>query len=618
MPRRLRNESATVIESLEPRRLYAAGLVRTVTTDFLGTEAAADVVVQKDGRIVVLANDPAADGGRGNYFLARYAPDGSLDDTFGHSGRVLGGFDEFRQATSLAIGKDNRMVVAGLTEATGGAGPQLALARYGRGGEVDRSFGVGGLVTASAGDSARVSDVAVDKRGNVAVAGAVTPGGAAGEDVFVARFDKLGFAQTTFGGGVVTFDFERADGAASAVAFDKRDKVVVGGTDGAPAPPDSTVVQFGLARLGRDGSFDNTFGGGDGRLTFQPGRPAVLSDLTVLKRGQVLMAGNTVTGDVPDEQFVVAQFRPNGTPDPSFGRSGEGFTVSDFGAASQVAGKLAVDPKLGTIYLAGHVNDAPIAGGTGDNRFLLARYARDGAPDPAFGTGGAFQTEIVTGPGTTERVAGLGLQKGGRIVVAGTATLAATGQDLALARYAEELPPGSGRARLSGKTLFVNGTLDRDVVSVTQSADGLTIQVSVNGSNDPVDVYDAGDVRRVEVRGDAGDDEVTVSVDNADSVILGGGGNDILRVIGGGDGRIEGDDGDDQIFGGDGDDRIEGGDGDDRLFGGEGDDRFDEADGEEDDIDGGGGTDRAFIDRRDDTDDVEVPIPVIRGIDDLF
>src|SRR4029450_4467005 len=85
-----------------------AGLV---STDFGGGEGGSGVAVQADGRIVV------AGSGDGDFAVARYNADGSLDTSFSGDGKQttdLGGSDDGR---AVAIQADGRIVVVGSSNA---------------------------------------------------------------------------------------------------------------------------------------------------------------------------------------------------------------------------------------------------------------------------------------------------------------------------------------------------------------------------------------------------------------------------------------------------------------------------------------------------------------------
>lgn len=95
-----------------------------VTTDFPGyLDHAFDVAIQADGKIVVVG------GSGGDFALARYNTNGSLDTTFDGDGKVTTDFGFGEAAYGLAIQADGKIVAAGLTyqEATG---YDFALARY--------------------------------------------------------------------------------------------------------------------------------------------------------------------------------------------------------------------------------------------------------------------------------------------------------------------------------------------------------------------------------------------------------------------------------------------------------------------------------------------------------
>jgi len=102
----------------------------TVLTDFgTSVDAASDVVVQPDGKIL------AAGIRAGDFALARYNADGSLDAAFGSAGKVTTDFGSFDQANAVAVQSDGKIVAAGGT--AGG----FALARYNSDGSLDAGLG---------------------------------------------------------------------------------------------------------------------------------------------------------------------------------------------------------------------------------------------------------------------------------------------------------------------------------------------------------------------------------------------------------------------------------------------------------------------------------------------
>src|SRR5438105_5384801 len=117
-----------------------------VTTDFGGTEVGSGLAVQSDGRIVAVGASVRADSDN-DFAVARYLPDGSLDPSFGRDGTVItdaGGRDA---AYDVAIQADGKIVALGSSETGGGAGTSIeaTLIRYNRDGALDPSFGTHGV-----------------------------------------------------------------------------------------------------------------------------------------------------------------------------------------------------------------------------------------------------------------------------------------------------------------------------------------------------------------------------------------------------------------------------------------------------------------------------------------
>lgn len=100
-----------------------------VTNDFSGGfDFANGIAVQPNGKIVV-SGWAQNIGGKFDFGLARYNPNGSLDPTFGSAGRATTDFfGEDDTPFAIALGFDGKILVAGSTS-LGGVN-RFALARY--------------------------------------------------------------------------------------------------------------------------------------------------------------------------------------------------------------------------------------------------------------------------------------------------------------------------------------------------------------------------------------------------------------------------------------------------------------------------------------------------------
>lgn len=357
------------------------------------------VGIQSDGKIVA---------GGGQFVLARYNPDGSLDTSLGSGGATqpLG----FGDAHALVLQPDGKIVVAGSR-----CYPcAFALGRYNADGSLDTGFGSSGVAFASFSPSASYNDfgavaLALQSDGKLVAVGNV--GDPFGNNAFgVVRFNPDGSLDSSFGSGglaMATFYYwEHAD--ARAVAIQPDGKIVVGG---------SAAGQFVLARFNPDGTLDGTFSsGGVARPAF-----GYAYAVSLQGDGKIVEAGQDLSGF----QLEVARVNADGSPDPSFGSGGTA-TTNFLPTAVYVAALAVQVQKNGKLVTAGTA--------FGNNTFFaLARFNPDGTLDTGFGNSGGV---LTTFPGTIGQGAdALALQTDGRIVAAGFANPSSGGTEFAVARY---------------------------------------------------------------------------------------------------------------------------------------------------------------------------------------
>src|SRR3954469_1778949 len=128
-----------------------------VLTDFgngnNSNEFASAVALQPDGKIVAAGYRFFGNSSEGaDMLIVRYNTDGTLDSTFGNGGEVTTDFGLTDIAQGVVIQPDGKIVVAGQTYGLFSVFGEFALAPYNPDGSLDSSFGNGGMVTSLFGD----------------------------------------------------------------------------------------------------------------------------------------------------------------------------------------------------------------------------------------------------------------------------------------------------------------------------------------------------------------------------------------------------------------------------------------------------------------------------------
>src|SRR6185295_3344879 len=207
------------------------------TTDFGGFDRATGVAVQGDGKIVA-AGFAAGD----DFALARYNPNGTLDTSFSGDGKQTTDFGGVDFAAGVALQGDGKIVAVG----QGTAGGDFALARYNPNGSLDASFSGDGRQTTDFGNCDFAAGVALQGDGKLVAVGQGTAGG----DFALARYNPNGSLDTSFSGDgrqTTDFVFGATDGARG-VALQGDGKIVAVGLSLAAS---ATSRSPATARTGR-------------------------------------------------------------------------------------------------------------------------------------------------------------------------------------------------------------------------------------------------------------------------------------------------------------------------------------------------------------------------------
>lgn len=163
---------------------------------------------------------------------------------------------------------------------------------------------------------------------------------------------------------------------------------------------------------------------------------------------------------------------PPGDLDPTFGTGGT--VVTDFGMGNNPGFDLALQSNDRFIIAGGATNGTDLDLG-------LARYTKDGALDPSYGSGG----KVTTSFGGNDRAFGIAVQSDGKAVAVGT-----TGSDFAVARYLGDgsLDPSFGSG---GKATTDLGAGTELAGGVAVQPDGRIVVGGTSGSDFAVARYNA-------------------------------------------------------------------------------------------------------------------------------
>jgi len=351
------------------------GVAQTGKVIVVGRPTLNAVAIQPDQKILVA-------GGDGDFFVARYNPDGTLDATFGKDGKattdvegsvsVIGG-GSIDMARALAVQPDGKIVLVGDVE-VGFAAFRFGLVRYLPTGAIDPTFGTNGrVIGAISGSSANYANaVAIQPDGKIVLAGqACLCSGAANFAFALVRYLPTGLVDPSFGsrGEVLTdFNFKiLTQNDTNPISSTRQDQ---DRAYGVALQPDGKIVavgatgngDFAVANYNPDGSLNTGFNG-DGRATtdMAAGSVDVAYALAVQQDGKVVAAGGAGTGTGTAADFALVRYNTNGTLDTTF--SGDGKLTTDFSGGEDAAYGLAVQ-----------ANGRIVAAGQAAGHFAISRY----------------------------------------------------------------------------------------------------------------------------------------------------------------------------------------------------------------------------------------------------
>jgi uncharacterized delta-60 repeat protein len=226
-----------------------------ITTDFAGGFDEGAAFLQPNGKILMVGYANAdADQTTGEFALARYSADGLPDPGFGTGGKVTTNFSAgWDSIANVGFRPNGDIVAAGVTNfAWDGIHGDFALARYHADGSLDPSFGTSGkVITDFTGGSDYTSSCVLQTDGKIVVAGSANYTLVDGKaDFALVRYNANGSLDSTFGsGGKVTTDFAGGEDFAGNVALAADGKIVAVGWATVNGSPDVALARYENDRL---------------------------------------------------------------------------------------------------------------------------------------------------------------------------------------------------------------------------------------------------------------------------------------------------------------------------------------------------------------------------------
>ncbi|MBK9155778.1 MAG: hypothetical protein IPM25_16490 [Chloracidobacterium sp.] len=378
---------------------FGVGGIQQISLGFSGVSSLT-IAVQADGKTVI--GGAAQVDSATRFAVGRVDVDGSPDTSFDGDGLAVLTLTGPFTVGAVAIQPDGKIVAAGSSSG------DFLVARFNADGSLDNGFDSDGMQTTPifAGNDA-VNAVSIQPDGKIIAAGTSRSSTSINSGVFaIVRYNSDGSLDSSFDGDgiaanpVMNMGTAMLDSTIRSVALEPDGKIVALGRT-----HNGKNFDHAMARYNPNGSLDQSFGQGGFVVPPVPTANDNLDDLgsVVLVRpdGRIFTAGDTVdwTGSSPNaimasKDITIRQFNSDGIPDIAFAG---GRADLDVGGNRTVGTAMAIQPD-GMIlssgnYFENYFGQPPFSGGFGTAPFIV-RFNPDGTRDNAFGVNGVLRTSF--------------------------------------------------------------------------------------------------------------------------------------------------------------------------------------------------------------------------------
>ncbi|HSZ02470.1 MAG TPA: hypothetical protein VK788_23435 [Terriglobales bacterium] len=332
----------------------------TVTTSFADGVAGVGAFEQSNGDIVAVAQVNFVNNAGTGIGLVRYTAAGELDTTFGTNGITVTtfagiAFDPF----GFAVQKNGDFLIGGVATTKSGRN-EFGLARYTSNGVLDTTFGTNGLVTTKVGTrSDAPSALLLQPNGQIVMGGFEVARGNIPGMMSLVRYNSDGNLDTTFGKGGISLASVTFLGPETLALLSNGDYLGVGqnanGNTGIVAEFSSKGALLSKVTSAKVVAVLSSSQSAVPNVMFQS--PTVFQP-----NGHYVVATTTCTfhSECRGTKFAVNRFLETGKTDTTFDATVESFDPTQ---TTSVAQTVALQAN-GQIVVGGLINqDAPIAGG---------------------------------------------------------------------------------------------------------------------------------------------------------------------------------------------------------------------------------------------------------------
>lgn len=235
-----------------------------------------------------------------------------IDTSFGTNGVSLINKGSGAYVTKIITQNDNKVVVLGMCTLAGA--PTIFIARFTDTGVLDTTFNTTGIVTLNFGSDVFARSMVLQADGKILIAGYTIIGNTA--KALVARYTALGQLDETFGSGGVVTPLIGANSTAFCLGLQTIEAIqYILVTGQATVDGDSRAF---ITRYDSNGNLDSTFAI-DGVALIQISSVPTPMAMTVLDDNKILIAGSVINGN---RKVLLARYTSSGMPDPDFGVQG--------------------------------------------------------------------------------------------------------------------------------------------------------------------------------------------------------------------------------------------------------------------------------------------------------